>query len=576
MLKKKSIIAGILCLLLACAPAAGIMAKAADSSNTSQEKKQQEASEYVTVDGQPLPESPEDLAPDYNDPDYVKRLMQQEQEPPEQIPFSIKGLDGKQIISPFTGLTYIQPQRQWNRAVEHGIDVSAWQAVIDWNKVKKAGVKFAFIRCGYTSLSSSFIQHEDNYFKRNIQEAYKAGVKVGIYYFSNSITASEAKKEAKKTLEIIEPYRDMITLPVVYDFEAFSNSYRAYGLKKARATANALIFLQQIQSEGYTAMYYSAPNFLASQFDVDQLSNYDFWLANYTTQTEFDGDFLYWQYASNGRVNGISGNTDCNFYYNPVFSWETPPIITEPSDSVEDLEAVTGLEMFANSEDTIELIWNETEGADGYHVYRSPALGGTYKRIETISGGAVTGLLDTRVAEAEGRQYYYKVVPYVMAADGGMKYGDEGEVLMANTKCVYQHRLRTKADLNLREQAGTEYAVLTVIPKDTALRFNRFTYSTTGIRWYQVTYKKNGESYTGYVSGSYVKKYTYGTASQKADIRIGAGGTFQSKVKVKKGTDLTILAETASERGVPWSRVSFVQGGKEYTGYMRTKFILRY
>lgn len=56
----------------------------------------------------------------------------------------------------------------------------------------------------------------------------------------------------------------MITLPVVYDFEAFSNAYRAYGLSKEQVTKNTIAYADIIQDAGYTPMYYGSPNFWAA------------------------------------------------------------------------------------------------------------------------------------------------------------------------------------------------------------------------------------------------------------------------------------------------------------------------
>ena len=580
-MQKTRIAAGILGCLLACSQTAGIAVKTAESDmpDTAQQTYIQKQ-DAGTMEEQPsgeLPQQPEDLAPDWNDPDYVKDRIQNEQGRPEdeQQQFSLRSTGTRKTVSPFTGLTYIHSSALSDREIVNGIDVSKWQAEIDWNKVKKAGVKFVFIRCGYTSLSSAFLMHEDPYFRQNIQGAYNAGIKVGIYFFSNSITTSEAKKEAKKTLELISDYEDMITLPVVYDFEAFSTSYRAYGLSKAQVTRNAITFMDMIQEEGFTPMYYGSPNFAASQFDTASLKDYDFWLAHYTTQTSYNEDYVYWQYSSSGHVDGISGNVDCNFFYTNPSGPSGPAEPVDPDERADDLGRVTGLKLEENTTSYIQIKWKPVEGAQGYKVYRAPALGGTYKEIQVVSGGAITGHLDDKVAESEGRQYYYKVMPFIME-DGVMKYGGESDILTTNTDYVYMRRLRTTANLNLREQAGTEYASVTVVPEGTLLKFKKFTFSTTGTRWYKVTYKKNGNSYTGYLSGNYIKKYTCGTAKKKADIRNGAGTSFKKKFVIQGGTDLTILKNTTDSDGVAWSRVLFKQNGKECKGYMKTKLIERY
>ncbi len=583
MKQKKRIMAGILGCMLVCGRTAAIPANTVrtDLPDAAQQTYIQDTDTGPGTEqtAEELPQRPEDLAPDWNDPDYVKNQMQAEQDQnqkeQESAQFSLRSTGARKTVSPFTGLTYTHSPAVSDREIVNGIDVSRWQANIDWNKVKKAGVKFAFIRCGYTSLSSAFLMHEDEYFRQNIQAAYNAGIKVGIYFFSNSITTSEAKKEARKTLELINDYKHMITMPVVYDFEAFSSSYRAYGLSKAQVTKNAIAFLDIIQDEGYTPMYYGSPSFAAGHFDVSKLNDYDFWLAHYTTQTSYNEDYVYWQYSSSGQVNGISGNTDCNFFYTNPSGPSGPAEPVDPDEVADNLGKVSGLKMQENTTSYIQIKWKQLEGAQGYKIYRAPALGGTYKEIQVVSGGAITSHLDTTVAESEGRQYYYKVMPYIME-DGMMKYGGESDILTAHTDFVYMRRLKTTANLNLREQAGTEYASSTVVPEGTLLKFKKFTYSTAGTRWYKVTYKKNGYSYTGYLSGNYIKKYTCGTAKKKADIRNGAGTSYKKKFVISAGTDLTILSNKTDSDGTAWSRVLFKQNGKECKGYMKTKLIERY
>ncbi len=570
-IQQKRLLAGALGCVLACTCPAGYAAAAGavlgKQESQAVDKLLQETGRQHNSMAE-LPESPEDLQPDYNDPDYVKRLFQQQKEDKEQAapaPFSIKSNSAKTTVSPFTGLVYTHAEQQDGYNIANGIDVSMWQAKIDWQKVKAAGVKFVFIRCGYTSLSSSFLMHEDPYFTQNIQGAYDAGIKVGIYFFSNSITTSEAKQEANKTLELINAYKHMITLPVVYDFEAFSNAYRAYGLPKSQVTKNALTYLKIIGDAGYTPMYYSSPSFIESSFQVSELKDYNLWLAHYTTKSYYTGDYTFWQYSSTGQINGISGNVDCNFQY--TRSTEEPEI-------VEGLGPVTGLEMKSNTSSTITIQWEPVEEAAGYKVYQSEALGGTYRELRTINDNLATEYTDTAVTKSEGRQYYYKIVPYIVE-DGEMKYGEESDILTANTKRYYKHRLKITANVNLRKQAGTEYAPMVVVPSGTALNFYKFTMSSTGKKWYKVTYTHQDKSYTGYLSSAYVKTYTYGTAAKNVNARSGPGLSYKIKRVIPEGIKLTIKASSQDVSGTKWSQVSYKQNGKSYGGYIPTKYINR-
>lgn len=562
MISKKRVLAGILgCLLAIGHPAA---AMAVSSEAVPQEQMQEDCE---------LPKSPDDLQPDYDDPDYVKRLMQPDMEE-EPASFSLRSVSAKKTKSPFTGLQYTHAVQLSDCDIVNGIDVSKWQAEINWKKVKAAGVKFVFIRCGYTSMSDKFSMNEDEYFKQNIKNAYNAGIEVGVYYFSNSKTVSEAKKEAEKTLDLLEGYEHMITLPVVYDFEAFSNAYRAYGLPKSQITKNALAYFNIIQLAGFTPIYYGSPNVMDVWFDTVKLADYDCWLANYTTQTAYTGDYVYWQYSSKGQVNGISGNVDCNFYYAP--SDDSPSddqeIAVGPSGP---LGPVTGLKMTDNTTSSISIAWDPLEDANGYKVYRSKSYGGDYKQVKVISGSSVTSYTDTTVMESEGRQYYYKVVPYIINADSDMQYGMESDILTAYTLRIYSYRLKTQATLNLREQAGTEYASVSIVPAGVGLAFYKYTLSTNDKKWYKVTYSQNGKSYVGYLSGNYVSIYTYGKATKKVNLRSGAGLNYKVQRAVPKGTKLTIVSTKTDKSGIQWSYVKYTKSGKAYKGYIPTKYIKR-
>lgn len=611
MIQRKRMIAGLLCCIFACSQPAVHIAYASAAPQPGQEK---------TNEGQnaELTEKPEDLAPNYNDPDYVKHQMLQDAEPVSE-PFSLRSASARTSKSPFTGLTYTHAEQFNSADIVHGIDISEWQATIDWTKVKKAGVKFAFIRCGYTGLSQAFGMHEDRYFRQNIENAYKAGVQVGIYYFSNSKTKAEAKKEAAKTLELLAGYQDKITLPVVYDFEAFSNAYRAYGTSKEQATANALTFMEAMEDAGYEAMNYSSPSFVATSYDVSKLVDYDFWLAHYTTRTTYTGDYSYWQYSSTGHVDGISGNVDCDFYYSQDDENggdDVPDIPDIPIDTEEPRrdEIVTGLKMKSSTSDSITIKWNALEEAAGYDVYRSSSYGGTYKRIKTIEDAAVTSYQDDSVAETNGRQYYYKIVPYFIVTeivepgedefvtenvspDGNLEngtgqeeqpgqdspdegakietivYGQESDTLTANTSCMYQQSLRTNAAMNLRTQAGTEYASSIVVPLKTVLSFKKYTLSTTGNPWYLVTYKAGGKSYKGYLAGGYVTKYTYGRAKRDTYIRSGAGYSTKAKKALPDNKKVRIEGTAKDKDGADWSYVKCTLKGKVYKGYVKTSCI---
>lgn len=207
-----------------------------------------------------------------------------------------------------------------NYTVLNGIDVSYYQSNIDWNAVKADGIDFAIIRVGYRGYGDSGNLREDAKYAQNIQGALNAGLKVGVYIFSQATTTAEAIEEADFVLSRISGYN--ITFPVVMDFEYASvkggEGGRLYnaGLSKRAATEVCKAFCQRVTSAGYRPMVYANKSMLNSAVYADEISaSYDIWLANYTYETAYSGDYTCWQYTSSGSVNGISGRVDMNFWY---------------------------------------------------------------------------------------------------------------------------------------------------------------------------------------------------------------------------------------------------------------------
>lgn len=196
-----------------------------------------------------------------------------------------------------------------------GIDVSYAQREIDWKKVKAAGIDFAIIRVGYRGYESGDI-HKDEYFDRNIEGAVNAGIKVGVYFFSQALSADEAQKEAEFTLEQIKGLP--ITFPVVFDWETIGTSpARTDDISSDDLNKSALKFCEIIENAGYKPMVYSSLNLLREQFNKydNRITRYDLWLAEYKDHPEYPKDFKMWQYTSEGHVDGIQKLVDLDVFF---------------------------------------------------------------------------------------------------------------------------------------------------------------------------------------------------------------------------------------------------------------------
>jgi Lyzozyme M1 (1,4-beta-N-acetylmuramidase) len=209
-----------------------------------------------------------------------------------------------------------------NSGTLNGIDVSKWQGVIDWKKVKDSGVQFAFIRVGYRTEADGTM-YEDPYARYNMEQAQANGIKIGAYFFSTAVNTQEALEEATWVANFIAPYT--ISYPIVYDCEGYNDAgSRQYGLGISARTDNAIAFLDCINSYGYTPMFYASKNALEknSQWNAELLSSkYKIWVAQYpstytsSSKTSYTGTYSIWQYTSKGKVNGISGYVDLDISY---------------------------------------------------------------------------------------------------------------------------------------------------------------------------------------------------------------------------------------------------------------------
>lgn len=218
--------------------------------------------------------------------------------------------------SPWKGNTYTVPA-DYN--VFDGLDLSKWQEDINWAKLKKDGVEFVILRCGYRGYGTGELV-EDVCYDDHMAGAAKQGIPAGIYLYSQAITTAEAVEEADFCIEQAKKYD--VQLPLVIDIEYAENENGFTGrlyeanLSVAAQTKIAKAFCDRVEEAGYVPMIYASASMLRDIMDADALSEEGMiWMAHYTTKTSYDGVYQYWQYTDSGTVDGISGKVDCNFYF---------------------------------------------------------------------------------------------------------------------------------------------------------------------------------------------------------------------------------------------------------------------
>lgn len=189
----------------------------------------------------------------------------------------------------------------------YGIDVSEHNGVLDWAKLKKAGIKFTLIRSGYG------VTHTDAQFYNNIQGAHAAGMVIGIYHFSYALSVEGAKREAEAVLKLIKPYKDIITLPIYFDFEYDTVSYaknQGVELGKNAFNNHCVAFCETIKAAGYKPGVYYNLDYYNTMVSLSSVGGYSQWYAQYSGTPKVASDI--WQKSSNFVCNGVSGRFDCN------------------------------------------------------------------------------------------------------------------------------------------------------------------------------------------------------------------------------------------------------------------------
>lgn len=319
--------------------------------------------------------------------------------------------------SKYDGKTYTHNTKfdTFNKVV--GIDVSMHNKTVDFNKVKADGIDFVYVRVGYTGYTKKKLSlNYDPYYQENITNALAAGLQVGVYWYSQALNEEEALQEANMLLNVIGSYN--ITLPVVYDYEfagVRDGRLDSANLSKAQMTANSLAFLNRVSQMGYTPCFYANYSFLKNRVNASQISSIaKIWLAHYNTSTDYPGDYEYWQYTSDGRVNGISGRVDMNVWYQGaqpgVPTAPVTPNVTQPT-----AKKVTGVKLKAKTNTTLTFSWASQNYAEYYNIYKYDSKKGKYVKVGTTAGNVntfkVRGL-------PEGSYFRFKITAVVGGNEG--------------------------------------------------------------------------------------------------------------------------------------------------------------
>ncbi|MBO5985601.1 MAG: glycoside hydrolase family 25 protein, partial [Lachnospiraceae bacterium] len=212
----------------------------------------------------------------------------------------------------------LQYQKDGEVVSYKGIDVSKFQGDIDWKKVAADGVEFAMIRVDYRGYGEKGTMVEDPMAKDNLRGANAAGIKTGVYFYTQAITEDEIKEEANAVIDLIKSYK--IDCPFVSDVERVSNAgARMNKIDVQTRTKLVKMFCDSIGQAGYNPMIYHNLEMGAVMLDISELEVYDKWFAYYNSDLYYPYAYKVWQYTDKGHVDGIAGEVDLNIAFVPLW-----------------------------------------------------------------------------------------------------------------------------------------------------------------------------------------------------------------------------------------------------------------
>ncbi len=322
-----------------------------------------------------------------DDPSYIKFIKNQQ----------------KVGVTDFSSLVTHQAKfNSFNKI--YGIDVSLYNGDIDFEKVKAEGYSFVIVRAGARGYGDAGKMIEDSRFEEHVDNAHKAGLMVGAYYYTQAVNKAEVKQEADVTLRKIAGRK--LEMPVYFDIEPAYDWNGAPGrlvaanLSKAQKADLCKYFCDLINNAGYQSGVTSCKSWFEYEIDMSSLEKkYDVWLAHYTTSTNYASDYNMWQFNSTRKVTGVYSNyTDQDVRYIEM---------TKPSGALKITATPSG--------SNVVLKWDAIANAKGYTVYKKD-VNGTITKINTVTGTTLTV-----VREQTDTYYYVQGYNYV----GGQYYYSE-------------------------------------------------------------------------------------------------------------------------------------------------------
>ena len=287
-----------------------------------------------------------------------------------------------------------------------GIDVSEFQGNINWDKVKADGIEFAILKLG--NIYDYDANYKDSKFDTNYKNARANGIKIGAYIYNYCNTIDTLKKGLEWAIKKLEGKE--LDLPFYLDME----DKDIQGETVATLTNQCNEFAKYVKSKGFQAGVYANLNWLKNELNPSDFDKkISVWVAQYYKECQYEGKYDVWQYASDGSINGISGNCDMNYLYNTDIIKESGSTDTSDKKTIDELaqEVIDG--KWGDGEDRKTKLEKAGYDYDAVQDRVNEILSRPKKSITEVAKDVIDGKYgngETRKKKLEAEGYNYDTV----------------------------------------------------------------------------------------------------------------------------------------------------------------------
>ena len=198
----------------------------------------------------------------------------------------------------------------------HGIDISRHNKSIDWRRIRREGVDFAFIKAteGKDDVDRRFAEFWSA--ARSVRMPRSA---YHFYYF-----CATPEDQADNYIRTVP--KSQTGLPPILDVEWNPDSPTCKKRPPKANVVNALSrWLRKIEAHyGQKPIIYTTPDFYEENFSGNALPGYQYWLRSVKAEPKFiygSRPWVFWQYTGTGSIPGIEGPVDINAFHGNRTAW---------------------------------------------------------------------------------------------------------------------------------------------------------------------------------------------------------------------------------------------------------------